>query len=236
MINIRGYFLFLMLKCIKKEWKMSIESNIFKKYTPNWKICKKEYQKEFFNNSFKAVIKVNDNGEVTGTVYDLENNDEYLPLRLESQEGSFVGKVKEEYEKILTQIRDENFIKNHFIYPQSNRITQAIYNRYGNEPEFLWEKFDGSGVFRNSESKKWYAAILDVDRGKLQKGKNGIIEVLDIKLDPNEIQALLLKPNFYPAYHMNKKSWITIILDDSQTDKIIMDYIEKSYQLSFKKK
>jgi len=215
---------------------MSIESNIFKRYTPDWEKCDKEYKKIFMNNSFKAVIKINDNGEVNGTVYDLENDDEFLPLRLESNEGSFVGKVREEYEKILIQIRDENFIKNYFIYPQSNRITQLIYKKYGSKPEFLWEKFDGSGVFRNTESQKWYGAILDVDRGKLQKGKTGIIEVLDIKLEPDEIQELLLQPNFYPAYHMNKKSWITIILDESVSDDIIMELIDKSYQLSFAKK
>ena len=215
---------------------MSIESNIFKRYTPDWEKCKKEYEKLFLNNSFKAIIKINDNGEVNGTVYDLENDDEFLPLRLESNEGSFVGKVREEYEKILIHIRDENFIKNYFIYPQSNRITQLIYKKYGSKPEFLWEKFDGSGVFRNAESQKWYGAILDVDRAKLQKGKSGIIEVLDIKLEPDEIQELLLQPNFYPAYHMNKKSWITIILDESVSDDIIMELIDKSYQLSFAKK
>ena len=215
---------------------MSIESNIFKRYTPDWDKCKKEYEKIFLNGSFKSVIKISEQGEVTGTVYDLENNDEFLPLRIDSNEGAFVAKVRDEYEKILIQIRDNNFIKNHFIYSQSNRITQLIYKKYGDKPEFLWEKFDGSGIFRNKESQKWYAAILDVDRGKIQKGRSGIIEVLDIKLNPDEIQELLLQPNFYPAYHMNKKSWITIILDDSQTDKAIMNYIEKSYQLSFKKK
>ena len=133
------------------------------------------------------------------------------------------------------KIREEYFIKNHFIYPQSNRITQLIYKRYGNEPEFLWEKFDGSGIFRNPESKKWYAGILDVEGSKINKNKKGIIEVLDIKLDPKEIQELLLEPGFYPAYHMNKKSWITIILDESLSDKKIMELIEKSHKLSFKK-
>ena len=214
---------------------MSIESNIFKHYTPDWEKCKKEYEVSFLDNTFKAVIKIHKSGEVTGTVYDLENNDEFLPLRVEVQEGSFVGKVREEYEKILVKIREEYFIKNHFIYPQSNRITQLIYKRYGNEPEFLWEKFDGSGIFRNPESKKWYAGILDVEGSKINKNKKGIIEVLDIKLDPKEIQELLLEPGFYPAYHMNKKSWITIILDESLSDKKIMELIEKSHKLSFKK-
>ena len=215
---------------------MTIESNIFKRYTPNWDICKKEYQKLFLEDTFKAVVKVSETGEVTGTVYDMENEEEFLPLRIENNQGAFVSKVKDEYEKILTEIRDTYFMKNHFIYPQSNRITRKILSKYGDEPEFLWEKFDGSGVFRNKESQKWYAAILDVDRGKLQKGKSGVIEVLDIKLNPEEIQELLLQPNFYPAYHMNKKSWITIILDESVSDEVVMDLIDKSYQLSFKKK
>lgn len=215
---------------------MSIESNIFKRYAPDWKRCKKEYIAYFLDNSFKAVIKISDSGKVSGIVYDMENNDEFLPLRVESQEGSFVGKVREEYEKILIRIRDEYFIKDYFIYPQSNRITRAIIEKYSNEPEFLWEKFDGSGIFRNNESKKWYAAILEVEGSKIKKDKKGIIEVLDIKLNPDEIQELLIKQHFYPAYHMNKKSWITIILDDSLSDKKVMELVDKSYQLSFNKK
>lgn len=214
---------------------MSIESNIFKRYVPDWKKCKKDYEKLLLDNSFRAVIKINKNGEVSGTVYDLENDDEFLPLRIENNEGSFAAKVRSEYEKFLTEIRDKYFIKNYFIYPQSNRITQLIIEKYGNYPEFLWEKFDGSGVFRNKESQKWYAGILDVEGSKIKKCKSGIIEVLDIKLDPDEIQELLLLPDFYPAYHMNKKSWITIILDDSLTDKKIMELIHKSYLLSFGK-
>ena len=213
---------------------MSIESNIFKRYTPIRNKCKKEYEQCFLDNSFKAIIKVDEAGNVSGTVYDMENEDEFLPLRLESNEGSFVGKVREEYEKILINIRDENFIRNYFIYPQSNRITQAILEQYNTKPEFLWEKFDGSGIFRNSESQKWFAAILDVEGSKITKNKKGTIEVLDIKLNPDEIQELLLQPHFYPAYHMNKKSWITIILDESLSDEKILELIKKSFQLSFK--
>ena len=126
-------------------------------------------------------------------MYDLENDDEFLPLRIENNEGSFAAKVRNEYEKFLTDIRDKYFIKNYFIFPQSNRITQLIIEKYGNYPEFLWEKFDGSGVFRNSESQKWYAGILDVEGSKINKKKNGLIEVLDIKLAPEEIQELLLQ-------------------------------------------
>ena len=214
---------------------MSIESNIFKKYSPDTNICKREYEKLFLDNAFKAIVNIDDKGNVVGTVYDLENNDEFLPLRIENNEGSFAAQVRYEYEQILINIRDKYFIKNYFAFPQSNRITHTIIRKYGNEPEFLWEKFDGSGIFRNSASKKWYAAILEVEGSKIKKDKSGIIEVLDIKLDPNEIQELLRIPGFFPAYHMNKKYWITIILNDTLSDNRIMNLIEKSYQLSFAK-
>ena len=52
---------------------MSIESNIFKRYTPDWEKCEKEYAKSFMNDSFKAVVRINKNGEVRGTGYDMEN-------------------------------------------------------------------------------------------------------------------------------------------------------------------
>ena len=104
--------------------------------------------------------------------------------------------------------------------------------KYGSKPEFLWEQFDGSGVFRNKKSGKWYAAILEVDRGKLQAGKKGKVEVVDLKLDKEQVQKIIIKPGFYPGYHMNKKYWISIILDDSVSDEEIMGLIEISYILS----
>ena len=41
---------------------------------------------------------------------------------------------------------------------------------------------------------------------------------------------------FYPAYHMNKKSWITVVLDETLKDATIMELIEKSYNFSAGKK
>ena len=43
--------------------------------------------------------------------FDIENNDEFLPLRIENNEGSFAAQVRYEYEQILINIRDKYFIK-----------------------------------------------------------------------------------------------------------------------------
>ena len=227
---------------------MNLEDNIFKKYSVNTqklteygfvkKSGKYYFEKLFLDNQFKSVIEIDENGKVFGMVYDLENDDEFLPLRVEDSQGTFIGGVRAEYEAILQDICSRCFVKKYFIYPQSNRITNLIREKYGDLPEFLWEQFDGSGIFRNPETNKWYAGILDVQRNKVQKESKSseIIEVIDIKLDPEYLKELVKKPNFYTGYHMNKKYWATVILDDSVSDEKIMDLVAKSHVFTEKKK
>ncbi len=224
---------------------MSIEDNVFQRYSPDFdkfenygfKKAGKVFtiEKSFKNDLFKACITIDDSGKVSGTVFDLENNDEFLPLRVENNQGAFVCDVRAAYEDILKDIRDNCFTREYFIFPQSNRITNLVIKKYGNKPEFLWDKFKGSGVFRNPETNKWYLAILDVDRSKIQAGKKGLVEVADIKLSPEHIEKLIKQEHFYPGYHMNKKYWMTIILDDSVRDEKIMELIEESHSFTVKK-
>ena len=221
---------------------MKIEDAIFKKYIPHFEKLEKygfknnnnifSIEKLFNNNLFKAVVTINNNGEISGTVYDIENNDEFLPLRVETNQGAFIGEVRTAYEELLKDIRDNCFSKKYYIFPQSNRITNLIIEKYHNEPEFLWKKLSGTGVFRNSKTKKWYLAILDIDRCKIQENQKGQAEIALIKLNPDKIQTLIKQEHFYPGYHMNKKYWISVILDETVSDEYIMELIEESYGYS----
>ena len=69
---------------------------------------------------------------------------------------------------------------------------------------------------------------MNVDGMKFEN-KSGEVEVLNIKLDKLKIQDLLNKKGYYPAYHMNKKSWISIILDYTVDNEIIYSLIDQSY-------
>ena len=219
---------------------MSIESEIFKKYTPDYdKIAEYGFVKKgknylierlFKKDEFKAVIEISQTGERRGTVYDMENGDEFLPLRVESQQGAFVGEIREEYKKILEDIKWNCFSENYFIFPQTNRIADAMIERYGNKPVFMWDKFPNYGVFKNPINNKWYAMVGDIKHSKLDKfQKDEIVEIMNIKLNPEEIQNLLKVNGFYPAYHMNKKSWITIVLNETLSDEKILDLVNESY-------
>ena len=55
------------------------------------------------------------------------------------------------------------------------------------------------------------------------------MEILNVKLDKHKISNLINKDGLYTAYHMNKKSWITIVLDETLSDDFIMELIDESY-------
>ena len=191
---------------------------------------KKVYKySKLFLDDFKAEIEVDEQGKVSGKVFDLNVGEEYVNFRIERQVGEFVSKVREEYRKILEEIRNQCFQKLHFINEQSNRIEQQILSCYHDEPEFVWETSPGFGIFRNPRNKKWYGLIMNIDSSKLDSNTSGEVEVINVKLDSKRIQELLSKEGFYKAYHMNKKNWITIVLDDTLKDEVIMECIVESH-------
>ena len=144
--------------------------------------------------------------------------------------GDFVSKVRESLLEILNDIKDNCCINEYFIYNQSNSIVKYINNKYGINPEFLWEDLPSCGVFRNKKSNKWFGIIMNIDRSKIMDAK-GEVEVINIKLDPDVILELIKKDGYYKAYHMNKKYWITLILDNTLNDKEIYNLIDKSYKI-----
>ncbi len=219
---------------------MNLEEEIFKKSNVNFKKVKEygfietkdnyTYEKEFLNNEFKAIINIDKEGKVKGKVIDLSLNEEYLNIRIKSQDGSFVNKVRNSYKDILIDIKNKCFNTEEFIFKQTNRITKYIINKYKDNPEFLWDKYPGCGIFRNKNNNKWYAIVMNIDKSKIDN-KTGEIEIINVKLEEETISNLINKKGYYKAYHMNKKSWITIILDDTLTDKEITKLIDESYNI-----
>ena len=143
---------------------MSIESEVFKKYVPNYEKlieygfekANNEYKfsKSFINNTFRADIVINDKGEIICKVIEIELDEEYTNFRIEGNTGEFVGKVREEYKNILKDIANNCFEKEYFIYEQTNRIAKLINEKYDVSPEFLWDFVPDYGVFRKLRSNK----------------------------------------------------------------------------------
>lgn len=218
---------------------MNTEEEIFKKEKVNFKKLIKygfvkennmyKFSKIFMNNQFRADIFIDKNGSIKGKVIDLATDEEYINYRIEEQVGKFVNTVRQEYSTILKDIANNCFEKELFIFEQTNRISKLIYQKYGDKPEFMWNTAPGYGVFRNPSSKKWYALIMNIDKSKIDTKETGEVEIINIKLDKNKVTKLLKQKGFYNSYHMKKDDWISIILDNTNSDDIIMNLIDESY-------
>lgn len=218
---------------------MTIEEELFRKTKIDFNKISKygfkkdrnlyKYSQNIMNDTFRVDIKIDNDGIVKGRVYDLSFGDEYTNFRIEDSTGPFVGQVRDEFENLLKDIRNSCFTRESFIYEQSNRITNTIKEKYGDDPEFIWEKLPGYGIFRNPNNRKWYGLIMNIDRSKLKDG-TGEVEILNIKLDESKTSNLLKRKGFYPSYHMKKDNWITITLDNTIPDDEIMNYIMESHK------
>lgn len=192
-----------------------------------------KYITNIMNNKFRVEIIINANNELIGKIYDIETNEEYTNFRVENL-GSFSNSVKEEYINILKNIVSNCYISHYFSFNQTNRIVNEIIKKYNVSPEFLWDKYPSYGIFRSKSSNKWFAAILNIDKSKVINSESGEIEIINVKVG-DLVNSYLKEKGIFPAYHMSKKSWITIILNDTCKDEKIMNLIDISYELVNKK-
>lgn len=103
--------------------------------------------------------------------------------------------------------------------------------KYGTEPEYLWARTPESAVLRNSDNKKWYAALLQVRRSAVGLDGDNCIDVLNVKCSPLVREILIGEGKAVPAYHMNKRLWISIPLTDKITVQELCGALDESYEL-----
>lgn len=113
-----------------------------------------------------------------------------------------------------------------------DRILQYAEKKYGTFPEYLWDKFPSYAILRHKDNKKWYAAVLNISKDKLGLVKEDKIDILNIKLEPALVDFLVDNKSYFPGYHMNKKNWITIILDGSVSDEEIFKLLDLSFNIT----
>ena len=54
--------------------------------------------------------------------------------------------------------------------------------------------------------------MTDITREKVSLTGNGMIDILVLKCEPEMVSTLVGQKGFAPAYHMNKKHWLTVLL------------------------
>lgn len=216
---------------------MSLESDLFRNLRPAADQLVKYgfqqtktgwiYEAGLLNGQFYAEIIVSNKGNVSGKVIDQSTGDEFIQVHIPGKYGAYVASVKEAYLNLLEDIGRKCFIVVPFQGDQANRIAIKIKTLYHEEPDFPWtsEANKDFGVFRNQKNRKWYGLVMHIPYQNF-KNQEGNVDVLNVKVkNPDHV---IDRITVFPAYHMNKENWISILLDDSFSDEAVMKYIQES--------
>ncbi|MFS9242342.1 MmcQ/YjbR family DNA-binding protein [Streptococcus infantis] len=215
---------------------------IFKAYQFNSKKAKEygfienqgvwTYSLTILKGDFLMKITVEDS-DLTFQVFDQETGELYPQVHMESMRGTFVGSVREACLEVLYSIRKACFEVQEFLCPQTKRIMAFVQEKFGNQLEYLWEKSPDTAVLRHEDNQKWYAILMRISWDRLDKGRDGLVEAVNLKHD--QVADLLSQNGIYPAFHMNKRYWISLPLDDTLTDERILELFKRSWFLTSKK-
>lgn len=201
-------------------------------------VCEKgtySFAADFMNGDFRAEIEYKD-GAYSCRVIDKMNDEEYVRINAEAFDGAYVNTVRAEYSKLLEEIARECCDAKPFASGQANRIASLIYSRLGIKPYFPFSEspYDECGAFRHDGNKKWFALVMNVARGAvLKNGDKSRVDAMNLK--SADVQGDL-RPGVFPAYHMNHRLWITVLLDDTLADEEVMRLAENSFALTAGKK
>ena len=110
-----------------------------------------------------------------------------------------------------------------------------IQNHYATLPDYPWADTPRAAVFRHANNRKWFALMMEVPRDKLGLAGAEKLDIVNFKCDPILIASLRGEPGIFPAYHMNKSSWITAALDGSVSTETIELLLDVSYELTMPK-
>ena len=72
-------------------------------------------------------------------------------------------------------------------------------------------------------------------QNKIGLAGDNIIEIVDVRMAPEDVAVRVDRQRIFPGYHMNKKHWVTLLLDGSMPEEELLALVDESYALAAKK-
>ena len=94
------------------------------------------------------------------------------------------------------------------------------HDAYGTLPDYPFEEDFETAVLRHADTRKWYGIVMRVSRRKFGFDSDEVIDVVNLKLPMEMYGSFGAADGVYPAYHMNKLHWISVLLPDAPEDLI----------------
>jgi predicted DNA-binding protein (MmcQ/YjbR family) len=183
-------------------------------------ICKKPLSE----NEFYALLTVHDE-TLSAEVYERGEDSpdsKYALFDVESANGSFVSQIRAQVQGIVEDFRRSCFVSSDL----HEKYSQFLEDEFACKPDFPWsapedsaesqtsfksELYDDYAVYR-CPNNKWFALVMNITYKNLGFENDEKVFVVNLKADKERISEIIDRKSIFPAYHMNKKHWITVLL------------------------
>ena len=180
-------------------------------------------QKDAKNSDFSITYRVEGNS-CRVDVIDADSGWEYDLFNVPSSGGVVVSALREEVEAFLAHIGAVCF----GVMPHRAEVLRYCKETYGTEADYPFR--DSTAQALRKPSGKWYGLLMTVPAEKLDPRKKGDVQVVNLKATPERIA----NPDFqfvFPAWHMNRKYWISVLLDSAIPQELLHTLLDESYAL-----
>lgn len=100
---------------------------------------------------------------------------------------------------------------------------------FGTSPDYPFDEDFETAVLRHADNRKWFALLMKVSRRKFGFDSDETVDIVNLKLPVEMFGSFGKADGVYPAYHMNKLHWISVLLSDA-TDETIAFLTGVSYE------
>ena len=208
-------------------------------------------KKEIADGQFYAEIKLSEK-TFTADVFETATNEKYVLFNVASAQGAFVGQIRSEVQDVIEEIREKCFISQD-IKEKYVDFLHSYFHTFGDNPwgeqgdagakmkcapangrvkgsseASLDRTYDTSMVYR-CPNNKWFALIMQIKFKNL--GFESDEPVWAVNLKAENVESITDKKSIFPAYHMNKKYWITVLLTAVTDFEKLCELTKKSYAL-----
>ena len=184
-------------------------------------------KRDLDNSDFYVRIEISES-EITAQAFEKETDERYTLLDVVSANGAFVGQLREKIRKLMEEIQATCFENTDIC----QKYVDYIKAKFGAEQEYPWE--DEASVFRCPNG-KWFGLLMRIGFIKLGIESDEPVWVVNLKADAEKIPELVNHKTIFPAWHMNKKYWITVILTTITDFELLCKLTEQSFDLVMNK-
>ncbi|MBR1757137.1 MAG: MmcQ/YjbR family DNA-binding protein [Lachnospiraceae bacterium] len=115
---------------------------------------------------------------------------------------------------------------------QREEIIAYATHTYDAVPDQPFPRDLDSTVLRHVGTRKWYGLFMKIERSKLGSFDDEIVDILNVKCDPVLGGSVIDGVHIFPGWHMNHKSWLTIVLDGELPNDRITSLLDLSFDLT----